>query len=99
MMRSLISKDLRLIDIPRFVLLLLEFPFHLAMCLAQSSKFVMRAQLDCQDSRLPGTGVFDIKTRAVLPIRIDQLNYQVYYGPVHMSFTDIECAPRKTRAT
>ncbi|KIJ54277.1 hypothetical protein M422DRAFT_201351 [Sphaerobolus stellatus SS14] len=43
---------------------------------AKTSKFVMRSQLDCQDSRLPGTGVFDLKTRAVLPIRIDQLNYE-----------------------
>lgn len=40
----------------------------------------MRAQLDCQDTRLPGTGVFDIKTRAVLPIRIDRLNYQANSG-------------------
>ncbi|KAF8586284.1 Pet127-domain-containing protein, partial [Ramaria rubella] len=46
----------------------------------KSSKFVMRSQLDCQDSRLPGSGVFDIKTRAVLPIRIDQLNYQANSG-------------------
>lgn len=41
----------------------------------------MRSQLDCQDSRLPGTGIFDIKTRAVLPIRIDQLNFQVWLLP------------------
>lgn len=37
----------------------------------------MRSQLDCVDSRLPGTGVFDIKTRAALPIRLDLLNYEV----------------------
>jgi hypothetical protein len=37
----------------------------------------MRSQLDCHDSRLPGTGVFDIKTRACLPIRLDVLNYEV----------------------
>jgi hypothetical protein len=43
----------------------------------QSEKFVMRSQLDCVDPRLPGTGVFDIKTRAALPIRMDQLNYKV----------------------
>ena len=43
----------------------------------QSKKFVMRSQLDCVDSRLPGTGVFDIKTRAALPIRLDLLNYEV----------------------
>ena len=37
----------------------------------------MRSQLDACDSRLPGTGVFDIKTRAALPIRLDSLNFQV----------------------
>jgi len=37
----------------------------------------MRSQLDCGDSRLPGTGVFDIKTRAALPIRLDLFNYEV----------------------
>lgn len=37
----------------------------------------MRSQLDCIDSRLPGTGVFDIKTRAALPIRMDVHNYKV----------------------
>ena len=40
----------------------------------------MRSQLDCHDSRLPGTGVFDIKTRAVLPIRMDILNYEENSG-------------------
>jgi len=44
---------------------------------AKSEHFVMRSQLDCQDSRLPGTGVFDIKTRACLPIRLDILNFEV----------------------
>jgi len=43
----------------------------------KSGRFVMRSQLDCHDSRLPGTGVFDIKTRACLPIRLDVLNYEV----------------------
>jgi hypothetical protein len=32
---------------------------------------LVRSQLDGQDRRLPGTGIFDIKTRAVLPIRMD----------------------------
>lgn len=40
----------------------------------------MRSQLDCVDRRLPGTGVFDIKTRAVLPIRLDLMNYNEYSG-------------------
>lgn len=41
-----------------------------------SDKFVMRSQLDAYDSRLPGSGVFDIKTRAVVAIRYDPLNYK-----------------------
>jgi hypothetical protein len=32
---------------------------------------LVRSQLDGQDRRLPGSGIFDIKTRAVLPIRMD----------------------------
>jgi Mitochondrial protein Pet127 len=43
----------------------------------QTKDFVMRSQLDCQDQRLPGTGVFDIKTRACLSLRMDILNYEV----------------------
>lgn len=35
---------------------------------------LMRSQLDCNDSRLPGTGTFDLKTRAVLPVRMDVKN-------------------------
>jgi hypothetical protein len=38
----------------------------------------MRSQLDCHDTRLPGTGVFDIKTRGCLPCRIDLLNFEVF---------------------
>lgn len=40
----------------------------------------MRSQLDCQDTRLPGTGVFDIKTRACVPTRLDVLNYEEHAG-------------------
>ncbi|KAK0201642.1 mitochondrial protein Pet127-domain-containing protein [Desarmillaria ectypa] len=47
---------------------------------AKSKTFVMRSQLDCQDPRLPGTGVFDIKTRACLPIRMDILNFKENSG-------------------
>ena len=36
----------------------------------------MRSQLDCHDPRLPGTGVFDIKTRACHPLRHDRANVQ-----------------------
>jgi len=35
------------------------------------------SQLDGIDSRLPGTGVFDIKTRAAVPIRQDLMNHVV----------------------
>ncbi|KAI9934117.1 hypothetical protein AWENTII_000484 [Aspergillus wentii] len=38
--------------------------------------FVMRSQLDAYDPRLPGTGMFDLKTRAVLPIRMDARNFE-----------------------
>lgn len=37
--------------------------------------FVLRSQLDAHDSRLPGTGMFDLKTRAVLPIRMDSKDF------------------------
>ncbi|KAJ6512204.1 mitochondrial protein Pet127-domain-containing protein [Mycena vitilis] len=47
---------------------------------AKSEKFVMRSQLDCVDRRLPGTGVFDIKTRACLPVRMDILNWEENSG-------------------
>ena len=45
---------------------------------SKSDVFVMRSQLDGHDPRLPGTGVFDIKTRAALPLRYDVLNYKVH---------------------
>ncbi|OCF32817.1 hypothetical protein I316_05453 [Kwoniella heveanensis BCC8398] len=41
----------------------------------QMGSLLMRSQLDCYDPRLPGSGVFDIKTRAALPIRYDRANY------------------------
>lgn len=47
---------------------------------AKSDRFIMRSQLDCQDKRLPGTGIFDIKTRACLPIRLDILNFEEHSG-------------------
>ena len=33
--------------------------------------FLMRSQLDAYDARLPGTGMFDLKTRAVVSVRMD----------------------------
>ena len=38
--------------------------------------FLMRSQLDAHDARLPGTGMFDLKTRAVVSIRMDAKNYK-----------------------
>ncbi|KAK5706592.1 hypothetical protein LTR97_001582 [Elasticomyces elasticus] len=42
--------------------------------------FLMRSQLDAHDSRLPGTGMFDLKTRAVLSIRMDTEQYEKMLG-------------------
>lgn len=55
-------------------------------------QFIIRSQLDCYDSKLPGSKVFDLKTRAVSAIRYDlsyveqNNNYTGYqidkiYGP------------------
>ena len=38
--------------------------------------FLLRSQLDAYDSRLPGTGMFDLKTRAVVSIRMDTKKYE-----------------------
>ena len=38
--------------------------------------FLMRSQLDAHDARLPGTGMFDLKTRAVVSVRMDVMNYE-----------------------
>lgn len=37
---------------------------------------VLRSQLDAYDERLPGTGMFDLKTRAVIPIRMDSSDFE-----------------------
>ena len=42
--------------------------------------FLMRSQLDAHDPRLPGTGMFDLKTRAVVSIRMDVQNFQQGVG-------------------
>ncbi|EKM79419.1 hypothetical protein AGABI1DRAFT_59024 [Agaricus bisporus var. burnettii JB137-S8] len=47
---------------------------------SKSDKFIMRSQLDCRDPRLPGTGVFDIKTRACISIRLDLFNFEENSG-------------------
>lgn len=45
---------------------------------AKIGKFLVRSQLDAVDNRLPGSGTFDIKTRAVCAIRFD-LSHTDYY--------------------
>lgn len=41
---------------------------------------LIRSQLDAYDSRLPGTGMFDLKTRSVVSIRMDVTNYKLGVG-------------------
>jgi hypothetical protein len=42
--------------------------------------FLLRSQLDAHDPRLPGTGMFDLKTRAVVSIRMDAKEYEQGMG-------------------
>lgn len=62
--------------------------------------FLMRSQLDCYDTRLPGNGTFDLKTRAVCAIRHDresdasQSTYQIWkmkgkYESFEREFNDL----------
>lgn len=44
-----------------------QHSYHFTTC----GPILMRSQLDCYDSRLPGTGMFDLKTRAVCAVRHD----------------------------
>ena len=46
----------------------------------QIQNFLVRSQLDCFDSRLPGSGIFDLKTRAVCAVRHDLDYAQVNDG-------------------
>lgn len=46
----------------------------------------MRSQLDCHDPRLPGTGTFDIKTRACVTVRHDRANYLVRQSVLPLLF-------------
>lgn len=45
-----------------------------------SGDLLMRAQLDAYDSRLPGTGTFDLKTRAVASIRHNIKQHEEGFG-------------------
>jgi hypothetical protein len=38
--------------------------------------FLLRSQLDAYDPRLPGAGMFDLKTRAVVTVRMDAENHE-----------------------
>ncbi|KAL4936855.1 hypothetical protein BDV06DRAFT_84856 [Aspergillus oleicola] len=42
--------------------------------------FLMRSQLDAYDPRLPGTGMFDLKTRAVVSIRANARDFKYGLG-------------------
>ena len=42
--------------------------------------FLMRSQLDAYDARLPGSGMFDLKTRAVVTVRMDVQKWQETSG-------------------
>ena len=43
---------------------------------SKQGNFLMRSQLDAVDPRLPGSGVFDLKTRAVVSIRMNHKEYE-----------------------
>lgn len=46
--------------------------YHYSGC----ENFLLRSQLDAWDPRLPGTGMFDLKTRACAGIRMDMTNHE-----------------------
>lgn len=47
---------------------------------SKQGNLLMRSQLDAYDPRLPGTGVFDLKTRAVVSIRMNHTQYEEGVG-------------------
>jgi hypothetical protein len=47
---------------------------------SKQGNVMMRSQLDAYDPRLPGTGVFDLKTRAVVSIRMNHKEYEAGSG-------------------
>ena len=46
----------------------------------EQGDFLLRSQLDAYDPRLPGTGMFDLKTRAVVSIRMNVSQHQEGVG-------------------
>ncbi|KIV91019.1 hypothetical protein, variant 2 [Exophiala mesophila] len=47
---------------------------------SEVGSFLLRSQLDCKDDRLPGSGVFDLKTRAVAGVRMMLNNHEEGMG-------------------
>jgi hypothetical protein len=47
---------------------------------SKQGSILMRSQLDAHDPRLPGAGIFDLKTRAVVSIRMNHKEYQEGLG-------------------
>jgi hypothetical protein len=66
--------------------------YHYSTC----CDFVMRAQLDAHDPRLPGTGMFDLKTRAVVSIRMKAKKFERGLGyQIKTRFGDFESFERE----
>lgn len=58
--------------------------------------FLMRSQLDAHDPRLPGTGMFDLKTRAVLSIRMQANDHEQGLGyEIKDRFGEVESYERE----
>jgi hypothetical protein len=58
--------------------------------------FMMRSQLDAYDPRLPGTGMFDLKTRAVVSIRQNASEFEQGLGyQIKSRFGDFESYERE----
>ncbi|KAJ0414520.1 mitochondrial protein Pet127-domain-containing protein [Aspergillus carlsbadensis] len=58
--------------------------------------FMMRSQLDAYDPRLPGTGMFDLKTRAVVSIRQNADEFEEGLGyQIKSRFGDFESYERE----
>lgn len=47
---------------------------------SKQGNLLMRSQLDAVDPRLPGTGIFDLKTRAVVSIRMNHTQHEEGQG-------------------
>lgn len=47
---------------------------------SRQGSMLMRSQLDARDPRLPGAGIFDLKTRAVVSIRMNHKDYEQGLG-------------------